>query len=140
MLKIINTVNMWATFYHILRLEKYICNTFSALSLWRHSTEAISKQPSNSNYYINFSGIQSNSRSIKTLSRYHFYPHMCDIIFDQSAPSIFARCQVLVAACDTNKQLTVSLCSQVQTLVFEIKRIKHLSLYMVAWRYEISLL
>ena len=50
-------------------------------------------------YYIKFSGILSGSKSIKTLSRqwrYHFYPHMCDIIFDQSARSIFARCQALV--------------------------------------------
>ena len=29
--RIINTVNMWATFYSILRIEKYICNTFSAI-------------------------------------------------------------------------------------------------------------
>ena len=50
-------------------------------------------------YYIKFSGISSGSKSIKMLScqwRYHFYPHMCDIIFDQSARSIFARCQALV--------------------------------------------
>ena len=33
----------------------------------------------------------------------HFYPHMSDIIFDQSARSIFARCQALAAACVTNK-------------------------------------
>ena len=51
---------------------------------------------------------------------------MSDIIFDQTARSIFARCQAVVAACFINKQLTVSLCSQVQTLVFEITRIKHL--------------
>ena len=37
-----------------------------------------------------------------------FYPHMCDIIFDQSV-------------CDTNEQLAVSLRSKLQTLVFEIK-------------------
>ena len=50
-------------------------------------------------YYLEFSGISSGSKSIKTLSRqwrYHFYSHMCDIIFDQSARSIFARCQALV--------------------------------------------
>ena len=50
-------------------------------------------------YYIKFSGIPGDSKSIKALSRqwrYHFYPHMCDIIFDQSARSIFARCQALV--------------------------------------------
>jgi len=35
-----------------------------------------------------------------------------------------------VAACDTNKQLTGSLCSKAQTLVFEIKRTKHLLLKM----------
>ena len=34
-----------------------------------------------------------------------------------------------MATCDTNKQLTVSLCSQVQPLVLKIKRIKHLLLY-----------
>ena len=47
----------------------------------------------NTYYYIKFSGISSGSKSIKTLShqwRHHFYPHMCDIIFDQSARSIFA--------------------------------------------------
>ena len=52
----------------------------------------------NVSYYIKFSGIPSISKKIKTLSRlwpYHFYPHMCDIIFDQSARSIFARCQAL---------------------------------------------
>ena len=32
-----------------------------------------------------------------------------------------------MAACDTNKQVNASLCGQ--TLVFEIKRIKHLLLY-----------
>ena len=50
-------------------------------------------------YYIKFSGIPSGSKSIKTLSRqwrYHFYPRMRGIIFDQSARSIFARCQALV--------------------------------------------
>ena len=54
----------------------------------------------NSFYYIKLSGIRSGSKSIKTLSRqwrYHFYPHMCDIIFDQSTRSIFARCQARVA-------------------------------------------
>ena len=61
--------------------------------------------------YIRFSGIPSGSKSIKTPSRqwwYHFHPHMCDIISDQSARSISACCQTIVAACDTNKQLTVS--------------------------------
>ena len=48
---------------------------------------------------------------------YHFYPYMCDIIFDQSARSISTRCHALVATC------------QFQTLVFETKRIMHLLLY-----------
>ena len=50
-------------------------------------------------YYIKFSGIPSDSKLIKALFRqwrYHFYLHMCDIIFDQSARSIFTRCQALV--------------------------------------------
>ena len=75
-------------------------------------------------YHIKFSGILSGSKSIKMLSHpswYHFCPYMCDIIFDQSAHSIFVCCQALVAACVTNKQLTVSLYSQVETLVVEIK-------------------
>ena len=46
---------------------------------------------------------------------------MCDIIFDQSAHGIFACCQAIAAACDTNKQQIVSLCRQVKALVFEIK-------------------
>ena len=52
---------------------------------------------------------------------------MCDIIFDLSAHNILACCQALVAAYDTNKQLIASLCSQIiiETLAFEIKRIKH---------------
>lgn len=52
-----------------------------------------------------------------------------DIIFDQSPSNILARCQALVAACDTHEKLTVSLCSQVKILIFEIKSIKHLLLY-----------
>ena len=47
-----------------------------------------------------------------------FVPAACGIIIDQSAHSIFAHCQVLLAADDKNKQLPASLCSQVQTLVF----------------------
>ena len=50
-------------------------------------------------YYIKFIGMPSGSKSIKTLSRqwrYHFYPHMCDIIVDQSARSIFAHSRALV--------------------------------------------
>ena len=45
------------------------------------------------------SGIPTGSKPINALSRqwwYHFYPHIWDIIFDQSAYSIFARCQALV--------------------------------------------
>ena len=53
---------------------------------------------------------------------------MCGIIFDRSARSIFARGEALVAALETNEQLTVRLCGQIQTLVFEIKRINHLLL------------
>ena len=50
-------------------------------------------------YYIKVSDIPSGSKSINALTRqwwYHFYPHVCNIIFDQSAHSIIARCQALV--------------------------------------------
>ena len=47
------------------------------------------------------------------------------MISDQSARSIFARCQALVTGCDTDKQLTVK-----PYVVFEIKGITwHLWLY-----------
>ena len=47
-------------------------------------------------YYIKVSDIPSGSKSINALFHqwwYHFYPHVCCIIFYQSAYSIFARCQ-----------------------------------------------
>ena len=47
---------------------------------------------------MKFSGIPSVSKLIKTLFRqwrHHSYPHMCDIIFDESARSTFERCQTL---------------------------------------------
>ena len=36
-------------------------------------------------HYIKVSGVMSGSKLIKTLSHmcgYHFYPHMCDIVFN----------------------------------------------------------
>ena len=50
-------------------------------------------------YIIKLSGIPISSKPRNALSRrwwYHFYNHMSDIIFDQSAHSISARCQALV--------------------------------------------
>ena len=49
-----------------------------------------SKRDKNIHLLRKFSGILSGSKSIKMLSRngqYHFYPCMCDIIFDQSLSS-----------------------------------------------------
>ena len=57
--------------------------------------------------------------------KYHFYLHMCDIIFDQSARSIFARCKAL------NYGFS-STCG-----FYIIKRKLH---GRVHWRYDISLL
>ena len=51
------------------------------------------------NYYIKFRGIPSGGKSIKMLSRqwYQYYLHVWYNFFDQSACSIFVRCQALVA-------------------------------------------
>ena len=56
--------------------------------------------PQYNNYYpykIKFSGIPSGSKSIKCYpASGAIFIHTCDIIFNQSVHSIFARCQPLV--------------------------------------------
>ena len=84
-------------------------------------------------YYIKFSGILSGSKSIKTLSRqwrYHFYPPMCDIIFDQSARSIFARCQALVVFRRIFRRLAIVGLLGVFELVFSRVEVK----FILKWR------
>ena len=79
------------------------------------------------------SGVPNGSRSIKTPPRqwlYHFYQLLCDQL------AVFSF-RALMASCDINKQLTVSLSCQVQTLVSEIKKKIHKASFVIQGRFSL---